>query len=471
MRNGMLFVSVALFSACNPSKATLLRGRVVEAGTQCPSGGVAIETGKDTNDNGVLDDGEVNGAQTTYVCDGRAGDAGINGLSVTSSEPRGDHCPSGGVRIDSGLDLDSSGTLSVGEVTSTQYVCNPSVPVVYYGDLTIRSAADVAVLAGVEVMTGTLTIVVSPTPELTFPALRIIAGGLSLIDQSCGECSAPSTGVKSLSLPALTQLGSLDCTARELVSFSAPKLARVGSMSILNNGALVTLAFDQLVSAEDISVTSNQVLTTLSLPRLVRTSALNVSSNPALLALSTPVLTSVVSQLSVDSNSSLPLCAVQQLVSRLRIDPFNFSSVNANATTACVPAEVCDLWPIDGLGTLRFCGWPLDLAAARAACQTLGAGADLAWFTSDAEWLAFKAKTLKYQTTSWIGYSDEATEGTWLALNGFSAYSPTSRPDFWQSGAAPVDAAHALNGAVVTLGTVTDAATTSTASGFICRVQ
>lgn len=68
--------------------------------------------------------------------------------------------------------------------------------------------------------------------------------------------------------------------------------------------------------------TNNQVLTSLSLPRLAQTNMLIVGSNPALHTLSTQVLTSVLSRLIVNSNDNLPLCSVQQLVSRLRAEPF-----------------------------------------------------------------------------------------------------------------------------------------------------
>jgi len=54
-------------------------------GSNCPSGGIKVQAGLDTNNDGVLDDNEVNAASTTYVCNG----SGKNSLVATSAEPVG----------------------------------------------------------------------------------------------------------------------------------------------------------------------------------------------------------------------------------------------------------------------------------------------------------------------------------------------------------------------------------------------
>src|SRR5262245_39512698 len=51
---------------------TLLRARPEPAGEHCPSGGVAIESGQDVDRDGALGDDEV--ASTAYVCNGLPGD-------------------------------------------------------------------------------------------------------------------------------------------------------------------------------------------------------------------------------------------------------------------------------------------------------------------------------------------------------------------------------------------------------------
>ncbi len=59
--------------------------------------------------------------------DGSSGDdgsTGLNSLINTTVEPAGANCSFGGIKIESGLDSDASGTLESGEVTQTQYICN-----------------------------------------------------------------------------------------------------------------------------------------------------------------------------------------------------------------------------------------------------------------------------------------------------------------------------------------------------------
>ena len=57
---------------------------------------------------------------------GPAGTNGLNALIKTTIEPVGVNCASGGTKIETGLDVNGSGVLDVGEVnvSQTQYVCN-----------------------------------------------------------------------------------------------------------------------------------------------------------------------------------------------------------------------------------------------------------------------------------------------------------------------------------------------------------
>jgi len=94
----------------------------------CPYGGIALDTGIDTNGNGVLDAAEVTGTQ--YVCNGAPGTtgttgaAGVSTLVAISNEPAGANCASGGARVQAGPDANGNGVLDAGEVTSNGYVCN-----------------------------------------------------------------------------------------------------------------------------------------------------------------------------------------------------------------------------------------------------------------------------------------------------------------------------------------------------------
>jgi hypothetical protein len=111
--------------------SSLVRQDPEPAGENCPAGGVAIESGLDVNGNGILEASEV--AQTTYSCNGQSGSNGTtgqngnNGLSTlisTTAEPAGPNCQNGGAAVNSGLDLNSDGTLQPTEIQHTFYVCN-----------------------------------------------------------------------------------------------------------------------------------------------------------------------------------------------------------------------------------------------------------------------------------------------------------------------------------------------------------
>jgi len=105
--------------------STLIKVVTEPAGTNCPAGGVKITTGVDSNGNGAFDKKEI--TSTNYVCNGKNGSNGVNGLNSlmsTVAEPAGSHCASGGLKITSGLDANGNGALDPLEVTSTNYICN-----------------------------------------------------------------------------------------------------------------------------------------------------------------------------------------------------------------------------------------------------------------------------------------------------------------------------------------------------------
>ena len=103
-------------------------------GANCANGGQRIDTGPDSNGNGVLDASEV--TQSTYVCngtngsngsDGATGSNGADGASALVSvtpEPAGANCANGGQRVDVGIDANQNGTLDATEIDQTTYVCN-----------------------------------------------------------------------------------------------------------------------------------------------------------------------------------------------------------------------------------------------------------------------------------------------------------------------------------------------------------
>jgi hypothetical protein len=93
--------------------------RTSDAGSVCGGyGGVKFESGLDTNGDGALSLNEVE--STAYVCNGYDGYS-----SLTAMFDAGNACgPTGGVRIDVGLDLNGDLVLSSSEVTQYAYVCN-----------------------------------------------------------------------------------------------------------------------------------------------------------------------------------------------------------------------------------------------------------------------------------------------------------------------------------------------------------
>ncbi|UXH79388.1 WD40/YVTN/BNR-like repeat-containing protein [Roseateles amylovorans] len=111
--------------------AALVRVAAQGPGTACPSGGVRVDAGLDLDRSGALSDAEV--SSTQYVCNGAAGANGANGSSGAPgaatlvrlrAEPAGSHCTQGGSQVLGGLDLDRDGVLADAEVTTTAYVCN-----------------------------------------------------------------------------------------------------------------------------------------------------------------------------------------------------------------------------------------------------------------------------------------------------------------------------------------------------------
>jgi len=105
-----------------PGTNGLVETSLEPAGANCPYGGTKIVVGVDGNSNGALDASEVTATGTSYTCNG----SGKSSLVRTANEPAGTHCPFGGTRIETGLDLDGDGALGAAEVdvAATSYVCN-----------------------------------------------------------------------------------------------------------------------------------------------------------------------------------------------------------------------------------------------------------------------------------------------------------------------------------------------------------
>jgi hypothetical protein len=92
------------------------------AGANCAEGGQKIASGTDDDGDGVLAEAEVE--QVEYVCSGADGAGGLDALVKVASEPAGANCANGGIRVDLGVDDDDSALLDVAEIDATRYLCD-----------------------------------------------------------------------------------------------------------------------------------------------------------------------------------------------------------------------------------------------------------------------------------------------------------------------------------------------------------
>ncbi len=121
-RNGVLEGSEVLRTnvVCSGVDGVVPRVEVdaLPAGTECPAGGQRIRTGRDLNDNGVLD-APTEVEDDVVVCDPVA-----NRIRLTPVASGTSTCSAGGTKLESGADIDASGTLDDAEIQVTQFVCN-----------------------------------------------------------------------------------------------------------------------------------------------------------------------------------------------------------------------------------------------------------------------------------------------------------------------------------------------------------
>ena len=178
---------------------------VEPAGANCATGGVKLEFGPDVNGNGLLDAGEIVPALTKYICNGAVGAQGpqgnigatgltgsqgpagvagpqgpigliglagtngtngtngLNAATLTTVEPAGANCATGGVKLEFGPDVNGNGILDAGEIVPvlTQYVCNgavgaqgPQGPTGFTGAAGLQGPAGVAGPQGPQGITG-----------------------------------------------------------------------------------------------------------------------------------------------------------------------------------------------------------------------------------------------------------------------------------------------------------------------------
>lgn len=229
----------------------------IAPGAECTNGGTRVRTGVDVDDDGILDDSEV--IREVVVC---APDAGAATAIATRYEPPGSNCELGGTAIESGLDTNANGVLDASEVTSATFVCNGQVPTtdVVIGNVFVRTGFDIALLAGVKRVIGSVFV-------------------------------RPQPGIDPVRIPRLEQIDN-DLVIGDAGTFELPSLAAVGTVSS-RNSSIITIQLPSLASATAIQLEQDTRLATLELPALTTVETLSLADLPALGATSFPALATV----------------------------------------------------------------------------------------------------------------------------------------------------------------------------------
>ncbi|UCS93229.1 hypothetical protein KZP23_21685 [Echinicola marina] len=113
--------SSALVCNGNDGKNSLSKVNIVPKGERCENGGLKFSSGIDSNNNGVLDEIEIE--STSYTCNGLDGNLSLINISDQS---KGDKCENGGIKIESGIDINNNYQLDQSEILVTKYVCHGS---------------------------------------------------------------------------------------------------------------------------------------------------------------------------------------------------------------------------------------------------------------------------------------------------------------------------------------------------------
>ncbi len=127
----LLFV-LLISNSCNKESSeainSLTNMTIELPGSNCNNGGYKISVGLDVNSNLVLDENEIQSEE--FVCNGINGNNGTNGtngnnsLINVSEEQAGTYCSDGGIKIETGLDINSNGILDENEIQTINYICN-----------------------------------------------------------------------------------------------------------------------------------------------------------------------------------------------------------------------------------------------------------------------------------------------------------------------------------------------------------
>ncbi|MBC7973692.1 MAG: hypothetical protein H7138_01815, partial [Myxococcales bacterium] len=231
-------VALACVTGCGGNPAgghpELTRRDPEPAGRNCARGGIAISTGFDLDDDGVLDDEEV--LEVEYEC--RSG--GVTLMREEQVAPSLD-CPAGGIAVVSGIDEDGDGVLGDNEIDQTDLLCASLA--LWRGDFTAADWLDpvkVAALRGAVTVDGSLTI--TTTGGVALPLLESVRGSLIargpmselVIDRLrdvTSDVIVDAEALQRLSFAALERVGgalSIEHNAGRVAALIAPSLRTIG---------------------------------------------------------------------------------------------------------------------------------------------------------------------------------------------------------------------------------------------------
>lgn len=130
--------AVGATGATGPAGAATLLNTVAEPkGTNCPVGGLRVETGVDANGNGVLDTAEVNSKATKYICNVAPAGSVSSGLkvNVVSVSPAG----TSPITVRFTLKDDKGFPVDVAGVYSTNTAIQPRFALAYYTQVKVNA--------------------------------------------------------------------------------------------------------------------------------------------------------------------------------------------------------------------------------------------------------------------------------------------------------------------------------------------
>lgn len=317
------------------------------AGSNCTYGGSAIETGIDTNGDGILESGEIDASTTQYVCKSASIAQQLEGQGDITIVDQFDAQVAHGITHVSGKLVISNTQLS-----SIDFPLLTTVD----GDLVISGNSNLTSISlpSLASVGGALQIAGSGSlNSLDVSALATVSGNFTIANAtylpalplpmltSAGGVIIGATAVSTLAFPSLTTLGdggfSITTAATTL---SVPVLSTVSGSVLLDHVAASTVTFPQLTSAGSVLLQFSSV-SSLSLPMLDQVGAYGswaISDNASLVAFSAPMVKSLPGNfLYIGYNASLRQCLVDAFVAQLSPSPTTSVTTNNNGTPNTCP--------------------------------------------------------------------------------------------------------------------------------------